>query len=60
LQLAHKKNRLGRSLRVSIPDSIYQMLWQRLGSPPDSEANEAKSFFVTNIPKSVQSYDPSE
>lgn len=31
LQLAHKKNRLGRSLRVkAIPEEIYQTLWQRL------------------------------
>ena len=31
LQLAQKKNRLGRSLRVkAIPEEIYQTLWQRL------------------------------
>jgi uncharacterized protein len=30
LQLAQKKNRLGRSLKSQIPDSIYQELQQRL------------------------------
>jgi hypothetical protein len=31
LQLAQKKNRLGRSLRLkAIPEEIYQTLWQRL------------------------------
>lgn len=33
LQLAHKKNRLGRSLRVkTIPEEMYQTLWQRLST----------------------------
>lgn len=30
LQAAQKKNRLGRSLKSSIPEQIYQTLWQRL------------------------------
>lgn len=30
LQIAQKKNRLGRSLKVSIPESIFDILWQRL------------------------------
>ncbi|MEA5535870.1 YlxR family protein [Crocosphaera sp. XPORK-15E] len=30
LRLAHKKNRLGRALKASPPDSIYQQLWGRL------------------------------
>lgn len=34
LQLAQKKDRLGRSLKVAVPKEIYQMLWQRL-SPLD-------------------------
>lgn len=38
LQLAQKKNRLGRSLRVkAIPEAIYQTLWQRLSTPVCSE-----------------------
>lgn len=35
LQAAHKKNRLGRSLRVkAVPEKLYQNLWQRLASDP--------------------------
>ncbi len=30
LQAAQKKNRLGRSLRTSIPPGVYATLWQRL------------------------------
>lgn len=30
LQSAQKKNRLGRSLKVTVPEGIYQILWQRL------------------------------
>jgi hypothetical protein len=30
LQAAQKKNRLGRSLHMSVPDALYQILWQRL------------------------------
>jgi predicted RNA-binding protein YlxR (DUF448 family) len=38
LQMAHKKNRLGRSLRVkAIPEEVYQTLWQRLSTKMPSE-----------------------
>ena len=30
LQLAQKKNRLGRSLHGTVTDTVYQALWQRL------------------------------
>ncbi|HLP90034.1 MAG TPA: YlxR family protein [Nostocaceae cyanobacterium] len=30
LQTAQKKNRLGRSLRATVPETLYQALWQRL------------------------------
>ncbi|MFQ4145099.1 YlxR family protein [Chlorogloeopsis sp. ULAP02] len=30
LSAAQKKNRLGRSLRASVPETLYQTLWQRL------------------------------
>ncbi|MEO0376393.1 MAG: YlxR family protein [Cyanobacteria bacterium P01_A01_bin.17] len=30
LRLAQKKNRLGRALRASVPDSIYKTLQERL------------------------------
>ncbi len=30
LSAAQKKNRLGRSLHASVPETLYQTLWQRL------------------------------
>ncbi|PSB20742.1 DUF448 domain-containing protein [filamentous cyanobacterium CCP2] len=30
LQMAQKKNRLGRSLKCHVPPNIYEALWQRL------------------------------
>lgn len=30
LRLAQRKNRLGRALKVPIPDSLWPLLWQRL------------------------------
>ncbi|BAY09723.1 YlxR family protein [Calothrix sp. NIES-2098] len=30
LQAAQKKNRLGRSLHATVPETLYQTLWQRL------------------------------
>lgn len=30
LKAAQKKDRLGRALRVAVPDGIYEQLWQRL------------------------------
>ncbi|MDZ7956785.1 MAG: YlxR family protein [Aulosira sp. DedQUE10] len=30
LQAAQKKNRLGRSLHATVPEALYQTLWQRL------------------------------
>jgi hypothetical protein len=32
LQLAQKKNRLAKSLKVPVSESIYTQLWQRLSS----------------------------
>lgn len=34
LQTAQKKNLLRRSLRISVPEAIYQALWQRLSTNP--------------------------
>ncbi len=34
LTLATQKNRLGRRLKASIPETIYQQLWERLGKSP--------------------------
>ncbi|AUS99335.1 nucleic acid-binding protein [Nostoc sp. CENA543] len=30
LQAAQKKNKLGRSLRASVPETLYQTLWHHL------------------------------
>lgn len=30
LQTAQRKNRLGRALKATVPDSIYKRLWERL------------------------------
>ncbi len=30
LSIAHKKNKLGKALRGSVPEEIYSKLWQRL------------------------------
>ncbi|RMF69880.1 MAG: YlxR family protein [Cyanobacteria bacterium J069] len=32
LQTAQRKDRLGKSLRVAVPESVYQTLWERLTS----------------------------
>lgn len=29
LQVAQKKDRIGRALKTKVPDAIYQQLWQR-------------------------------
>ncbi len=34
LKAAQKKNRLGRSLKASVSDEIYQRLWQDLATLP--------------------------
>ncbi|AOX03515.1 MULTISPECIES: YlxR family protein [Moorena] len=34
LAAAQKKNRLGRSLRASVPKNLYDTLWQRLATMP--------------------------
>lgn len=38
LQMAQKKNRLGRSLKATVPPEIYQLLEQRLSSGMDMMA----------------------
>ena len=34
--MAQKKNRLGRSLRASVPEHLYEILWQRLAARVDA------------------------
>ncbi len=45
LAAAQKKNRLGRSLRASVPDHLYKTLEQRLAMPaPKAPKGEEKSI----------------
>ncbi|MBW4616862.1 MAG: YlxR family protein [Desmonostoc vinosum HA7617-LM4] len=39
LQLAQKKNRLGRSLHASVPEALYQTLSQRLAQSNNQNKN---------------------
>ncbi|WP_008308507.1 YlxR family protein [Leptolyngbya sp. PCC 6406] len=39
LRIAQKKNRLGKALRASVPDYIYDQLWARLDSSQSKSAN---------------------
>ncbi|HBE20201.1 MAG TPA: DUF448 domain-containing protein [Cyanobacteria bacterium UBA11149] len=39
LRAAQKKNRLGRALRVSVSEELYQMLWQRLAAKAEEPIN---------------------
>ncbi len=43
LRLAQRKNRLGRALKVPIPDSLWPLLWQRIesGTSPTPLSAEA-------------------
>ena len=34
LKLAQKKDRLGRALKVAVPDQVYKTLWERLANDP--------------------------
>ena len=34
LQIARRKNRLGKALKISVPEEIYEQLWGRLSSTP--------------------------
>lgn len=40
LRLAQKKNRLGRALKVQVPELIFQQLWQRLETFPQPLATQ--------------------
>ena len=44
LQKARAKNRLGRSLKVKIPEQIYQQLQQRLASSVNIEQKRTSHF----------------
>jgi hypothetical protein len=40
LAAAQKKNRLGRSLRASVPEELYATLWQRLAALPATKTRQ--------------------
>lgn len=39
LRAAQRKDRIGRSLKIAVPESVYQQLWQRISPPTDSQGN---------------------
>ncbi|MBD2194030.1 MULTISPECIES: YlxR family protein [Calothrix] len=41
LQAAQKKNRLGRSLHATVPETLYQTLWQRLAKSNHQSSNSS-------------------
>jgi hypothetical protein len=49
LTAAQKKNRLGRSLHASVPENLYEMLWQRLASLPTPQETERGSRIITKL-----------
>jgi len=54
LATAQKKNRLGRSLKATIPDQLYQQLKLRL-TPETSESSVSPEYLGCSIdPKSSQ------
>ena len=55
LKAAQKKNRLGRSLKASVSNELYQTLWQRLAtSPPASQSRPTELFAPTRLPGSEE------
>lgn len=40
LKAAHQKNRLGRALKVPIPEQIYQSLWERLTTQEQKQPHQ--------------------
>ncbi|MBF2048868.1 MAG: YlxR family protein [Elainella sp. C42_A2020_010] len=49
LQAAQKKDRLGRSLKASVPEQIYQTLWQRLVVEADRPQLDPDSDEIVRI-----------
>ncbi|MDJ1178024.1 YlxR family protein [Roseofilum sp. BLCC_M91] len=42
LKAAQKKNRLGRSLKASVPPSVYERLWSRLQAVDDPSHSQPR------------------
>lgn len=51
LQAAQKKKRLGRSLRTSVPEALFQSLWQRLAAEPTARQQSASQYQTQNYNK---------
>lgn len=49
LQAAQKKNRLGRSLRKSVPEALYRTLWQRLATQEPNGEAETRAAPTLNL-----------
>lgn len=49
LRAAHKKDRLGRSLKVTVPEEIYRTLWHRLVVYPTKVQEESEPDNVGRI-----------
>lgn len=62
LQAAQKKERLGRSLKATVPSSIYQTLWQRLAAPvlqPEMRLEtQLEQIKLADLPNPVLDTDP--
>jgi hypothetical protein len=43
LKAAQRKNRLGRALKATVPEDVYNQLWQRLSLAPLSSESENSS-----------------
>lgn len=55
LRAAVKKNRLGRSLKTSVPEAVYQTLWQRLATTGTSD--QTKTAPATHSPVTLNGKD---
>lgn len=57
LQTAQKKDRLGRSLKTTVPDAVYQTLWQRLTTNLTTQQEIPAARADTNAAKCQQKLD---
>ncbi|OCQ94358.1 hypothetical protein BCD67_06810 [Oscillatoriales cyanobacterium USR001] len=57
LKVAQKKNRLGRSLKASVSNEIYQTLWQRLATSSPASQYQPNGQEIPN-PNRVNSQPP--
>jgi uncharacterized protein len=53
LQAAEKKNRLGRSLHASVPETLYQTLWQRLATTVKTRSASLQPRAASNLQQNL-------